>query len=107
VSAVDHEVLKTLATFLKAEGDAKFRSAFMPKIDLPADHRLLMEAIMALAETDYRRAAIDAGTASEVALSFAINEEPMSMGLNSEFINRAIRTRITGKLESQPRRCPE
>jgi serine/threonine protein kinase len=90
-STADREVLKTLAAFLNAGGEAQFRSAFIPKIDLPPDHRLLMQAIMALAETDYRRAAIDAGTASEVALASAIYAELMSKGLNPEFIDRTIR----------------
>jgi serine/threonine-protein kinase len=90
-STVDREVLETLAAFLDAEGGARFRSVFIPKIDLPPDHRLLMQAIMALAETDYRRASIDAGTASEVALSSAICEELTSKGLNPEFIDRTIR----------------
>jgi hypothetical protein len=49
-----------------------------------------MQAIMALAEADYRRASIDAGTASEVALSSAIGEELASKGLNPEFIERTI-----------------
>jgi eukaryotic-like serine/threonine-protein kinase len=91
-SSVDREVLKTLAAFLSAEGGgAQFRSVFVPKIDLPPEHRLLMQAIMALAETDYRRAAIDAGTASEVALASAIYGELTRKGLNPEFIDRTIR----------------
>jgi hypothetical protein len=73
-SNVDRQVLKTLAEFLDAESSAIFQSSptddrsgssFTPKIDLPPDHRFLMQAIMALAEGDYRRAAIEAGTASE------------------------------------------
>ena len=91
-SAVDREVLKTLAAFLNAEGGAQFASAFMPNIDLPPDHRLLMQAIMALAETDYRRAAIDAGTASEAALGSAISVELQMKGLNPEFIEHIIRS---------------
>jgi serine/threonine protein kinase len=91
-STVDREVLQTVETFLNAEGATQTRSVFIPKIDLPPDHRLLMQAIMALAETDYRRASIDAGTASEVALASAIHEELTSKGLNPEFIDRAIRT---------------
>jgi hypothetical protein len=47
--------------------------------------------MMALAETDYRRAAIDAGTASEVALATAIYDELTSKGLNPEFAERTIR----------------
>ena len=92
-STVDREVLQTLAAFLKAESaGAQFRSVFIPKIDLPPEHRLLMQAMMALAETDYRRAAIDAGTASEVALATAIYDELTSKGLNPEFAERTIRT---------------
>ena len=91
-STVDREVLKTLAVFLSAEGGAQFRSAFMPKIDLPPDHRFLMQAIMALAETDYRRAAIDAGTASEVALASAIYGELARNGLKPGYIDHTIRT---------------
>jgi len=47
---------------------------------------------MALAETDYRRAAIDAGTASEVALASAIYNELTRKEVNPEFIERTIRT---------------
>jgi serine/threonine protein kinase len=90
-SSVDRKVLQSLAVFLNTEGGTQVRSVFVPKIDLPPEHRLLMEAIMALAETDYRRAAIDAGTASEVALSSAIYNELASKGLNPEFIDRTIR----------------
>jgi serine/threonine protein kinase len=91
-STVDREVLKTLAAFLNSASTTKSRPVFIPKIELPPEHRLLMQAMMALAETDYRRAAIDAGTASEVALASAINEELTSKGVNPEFIERAIRT---------------
>jgi serine/threonine protein kinase len=91
-STVDREVLKTLAVFLNTEGGVQFRPAFISKIDLPPEHRILMQAIMALAEADYRRAAIDAGTASEVALASAVQDELMSKGLNSEFIDYTIRT---------------
>jgi serine/threonine protein kinase len=91
-TTVDREVLKTLAAFLNAESGTQFRSVFIPKIDLPPDHRLLMQAMMALAESDYRRAAIDAGTASEVALTSAIYNELISKGLNPEYIDRTIRT---------------
>jgi len=105
-SNVDGQVLKTLAAFLDAEdstiiqsssGGDRSGSSFMPKIDLPPDHRLLMQAIMALAEGDYRRAAIDAGTASEVALASAISEQLEAKGLNQEFIDQT--TRGPGGLE--------
>lgn len=91
-SNVDSTVLKTLETFLNTEGGAQFQSAFTPDIDLPPDYRLLMQAIMSLAETDYRRAAIDAGTASEVALASAISDELHIKELNSEYIDHAIRS---------------
>ena len=89
-STVDREVLRTLTTFINAGGRAQFLPVFIPKVDLPPDHRFLMQAITALAESDYRRAAIDAGTASEVALASAIKEELMSKGVNPEFIERTI-----------------
>jgi hypothetical protein len=47
---------------------------------------------MALAETHYRRAAIDAGTASEVALASAISDELQEKGLSPEYIERTIHT---------------
>jgi serine/threonine protein kinase len=96
-SNIDRQVLKTLAAFLDAEGSAiiqsspggdRIGSSFTPKIDLPPDHRLLMQAIMALAEGAYRRAAIDAATASEVALASAISEQLEAKGLNQEFIDQ-------------------
>ena len=52
---------------------------------------------MALAEGDYRRAAIDAGTASEVALASAISEQLEAKGLNQEFIDQT--TQGPGGLE--------
>lgn len=99
-SNVDGQVLETLAAFLDAEGSAmvelspnvdRIESSFMPKIELPPDHRLLVQAIMALAEDDYRRAAIDAGTASEVALASAISEILEAKELNQEYIDQTIR----------------
>jgi serine/threonine protein kinase len=99
-SNIEPQVLKTLAAFLDVKRNASIRSlprgdrialSFTPNIDLPPDHRLLMQAIMALAEADYRRAAIDAGTASEVALASAISELLQTKGLNNEFIDQTIR----------------
>jgi serine/threonine protein kinase len=99
-SNIDREVLKTLARFLSVEGSAVMKSvpdadglglSFAPNIELPPDHRLLMQSIMALAEADYRRAAIDAGTASEVALASAITEILQAKELNAEFIGQTIR----------------
>jgi serine/threonine protein kinase len=98
-SNIDPEVLKTLQTFLAVEGatgippspGANRVEVFTPNVDLPPDHRLLMQSIMALAEGDYRRAAIDAGTASEVALTSAISELLQAKGLNDEFIDQTVR----------------
>ena len=99
-SNIDRAVLDTLAAFLAAEGGVTIKSvpdtsrvgiSFTPDIDLPPDHRLLMQSIMALAEADYRRAAIDAGTASEVALASGVNELLQAKGLNDEFIDQTIR----------------
>ena len=64
--------------------------SFTPNVELPADHRFLMQAMMALAETDYRRAAIDAGTASEFALASAISELLRAKGVPQEFIEHLI-----------------
>ncbi len=99
-SNVDRRVRKTLAAFFDAEGIAVIKSppgsdqirlTFTPKIELPPEHRLLMQGIMALAETDYRRATIDAGTASEVALTAAISGQLTARGLNQEYIDQTIR----------------
>jgi serine/threonine-protein kinase len=99
-SNIDGHVLKTVAAFLDAEASTitqsppdgdRSRSSFMPKIDLPPDHRILMQAIMALAEGDYRRAAIDAGTASEVALASVISEQLEAKELNQGYISQTIR----------------
>jgi serine/threonine protein kinase len=96
---IDHKVLKTLATFLDTESGAVIKStagpaqrefSFTPNIELPPDHRFLMQAIMALAEADYRRAAIDAGTASEVALSSAIAHLLQAKDVPQEFIENLI-----------------
>jgi serine/threonine protein kinase len=96
---IDHEVLKTLATFMDTGSSAMIKStagrdrkefSFTPNIDLPPDHRFLLQAVMALAETDYRRAAIDAGTASEVALSSAISELLQAKEVPQEFIDHLI-----------------
>jgi serine/threonine protein kinase len=96
---IDDEVLKTLAAFLDTESSAMIKPAaghyrddfsFTPNIELPPAHRFLMQAIMALAESDYRRAAIDAGTASEVALASAISELLQAKGVPQQFIDQLI-----------------
>jgi serine/threonine protein kinase len=96
---IDHDVLKTLATFLDIEsssmlkptaGGDRYEYSFMPNVELPPGHRFLMQSIMALAETDYRRAAIDAGTASEVALATAITKLLQAKGVPQDFIDQLI-----------------
>ncbi len=97
-SDLDRDVLQTLETFLAVEEASRISPApgesrlevFKPNVNLPPDHRLLMQAIMALAEGDYRRAAIDAGTASEVALGSAMREVLQSKNLNDEFIDQMV-----------------
>lgn len=96
---IDHEMLKTLTTFLGTESSAMIKSTagrdrnefpFTPNVELPPDYRFLVQAIMALAETDYRRAAIDAGTASEVALSSAISGLLQAKEVPQKFIEQLI-----------------
>lgn len=97
---IDPEVHRTLTSFLgtgstgmavKSTGGTDRRVfSFIPDIELPPEHRFLMQAIMALAETDYRRAAIDAGTATEVALSTAISELLYAKQVPPEFIEQLI-----------------
>jgi hypothetical protein len=101
-SSIDGELLKTLLAFLNKDyhtlikpppNGAQFKPACTgkaPETSLAADHRLLMQAIMALAEADYRRAAIDAGTATERALAWAISGELRIRGLNAEYIEQTI-----------------
>jgi hypothetical protein len=91
-SNADREVLKTLESFLDTADGAQFKSVLIPNVDLPSEHRLLMQAIVALGEADYRRAAIDAGAASEVALASAIYKVLQARGLNEEYIDHTIRT---------------
>jgi serine/threonine protein kinase len=65
-------ILKTpLEAYLNTDSSALAQS---PSPVLPDDHRYLMQAIIALAETDYRRAVIDAATATEMALRWAISD---------------------------------
>jgi serine/threonine protein kinase len=82
-----------LATLIKLPRNTKFVALTkMPsEMDLSPDHRCLVQAIMALYETDHRRAAIDAGTATEVALALAISGELQAKGLNPKTIDLIIR----------------
>jgi hypothetical protein len=58
---------------------------------LPPEHRLLLDAQAAVLRGDLRRAVIDAGTATEVALASAIASELGRAGLTAEFIDNVIK----------------
>jgi serine/threonine protein kinase len=102
-SNVEGDALSTLATLLNMDlitltkspthGD-QFRLAFRsvsPETDLSPDHRFLMLAVIALAETDYRQAVIDAGTATEIALASTISDKLRAKGLNDKYIHLTTR----------------
>jgi hypothetical protein len=60
-------------------------------VGLPRDHGYLKQAIIALAETDYRRAVIDAATATEVALGQAISDHLRQRGWTAGDIRETLR----------------
>ena len=83
-------VLKpALATYLLADADALTESP--SSVSLQDDHRYLMLAVRELAETDYRRAVIDAATAAEIALRWAISNCLQRKGWSLHDIDRTIR----------------
>jgi serine/threonine protein kinase len=63
---------KPLQAYLEADSDAFIRRRWAPNV--PDDQGYIMQAIIALAETDHRRAVIDAATATEMALKLAITK---------------------------------
>jgi serine/threonine protein kinase len=77
-----------LEAYLKADSSALAQSPAI--VILPDDHRYLMQAIIELAETDYRRAVIDAATATEVALRRAISDHLQQRGWRSRDIDQTI-----------------
>ena len=77
-----------LEAYLNADG---FLTESATTMGLPRDHAYLKQAIIALAETDYRRAVIDAATATEVALGQAISEHLRQRGWTSGDIRETIR----------------
>jgi serine/threonine protein kinase len=82
-----------LSTIIKLPHGVQSKLAFTkisPEIGLSSDHHCLMLAIIALAETDYRQAVIDAGTAAEIALRAAISHQLGAKGLNSKCTNLII-----------------
>ena len=79
----------TLKVYLKEDSSAFMRSP--SSASLPDDHRCLMQAIIELSETDYRRAVIDACTAAEVALSCAIADGMSKKNWTGGAIDETIR----------------
>jgi len=77
-----------LKAYLEADGNALAQSPAV--VILPDDHRYLMQAIIELAETDYRRAVIDAATATEVALRWAISDHLQQKSWSSRDIDQTI-----------------
>jgi serine/threonine protein kinase len=78
---------KPLEAYLKADGDAFIQPRRAPN---PDDHGFMMQAIIALAETDYRRAVIDAATATEMTLRLAIAGYMQQRGRGSREIEQII-----------------
>lgn len=79
----------TLEAYLNADSSALTESP--SAVGLPDDHGYLKQAIITLAETDYRRAVIDAATATEVTLRWAISDHLQQRGWISRDIGETIR----------------
>jgi hypothetical protein len=79
-----------LEAYLNADSSALTESA-SSTVNLPRDHSYLKQAIIALGETDYRRAVIDAATATEVALERAISHHLRQRGWTTGDIRETIR----------------
>jgi hypothetical protein len=58
---------------------------------LPVEHKLLLEAWIALLEGDHRRAVIDAGTATEVALATAISGQLLRSRVPPNLVDEVIK----------------
>jgi serine/threonine protein kinase len=78
----------SLEAYLNANSSALAQSP--ATVILPDDHRYLMQATIELAETDYRRAVIDATTATEVALRWAISDHLQQRGWRARDIDQTI-----------------
>jgi serine/threonine protein kinase len=78
-----------LEAYINADGSALTESP--SAVSLPRDHGYMKQAIIALAETDYRRAVIDAATATEVALGRAISDHLRQRGWTAPDIRETIR----------------
>jgi serine/threonine protein kinase len=79
----------TLESCLNGDSDALAESPSAGS--LSDDYGYLRQAIIALAETDYRRAVIDAATATEVAIRWAISEQLQQRGWSARDIDQTIR----------------
>jgi hypothetical protein len=79
-----------LSAYLTADVGALIESP--SAVSLQDDHRYLMLAIRELAETDCRRAVIDAATAAEIALRSAISSCLQRKGWSLHDIDRVIRS---------------
>jgi serine/threonine protein kinase len=82
----------TLKPILEAylNADSGPLTASVSEISLPEDHSYLKQAIIALAETDCRRAVIDAATATEMALRRAISDHLQQRGWTSRDISETM-----------------
>jgi serine/threonine protein kinase len=78
-----------LEAYLDVDSGALAESA--SAINLPDDHSYLKQAVIALAETDYRRAVIDAATAAEMGLKWAISNHLQQRGWTIRDISETIR----------------
>jgi serine/threonine protein kinase len=87
-SNVGRALKAPLRDCLKADSNALIQSS--SPVDGPDCHRYLMKSIIALAETDYRRAVIDAATATEMALRSAISDYLRKRNWSSRDIDQVI-----------------
>jgi eukaryotic-like serine/threonine-protein kinase len=78
-----------LAAYLMADASALTETP--SAVSLQDDHRYLMLAVRELAETDYRRAVIDAATAAEMAIRWAISNHLQQKGWSLRDIDQTIR----------------
>jgi serine/threonine protein kinase len=88
-SNVGADLKAPLRSYLKADSGTLIQSPSL--MVLPDDHRYLMKAMVALAETDSRRAVIDAGTATEMALKLGITNHLRKKNWSSKDIEETIR----------------
>jgi serine/threonine protein kinase len=78
-----------LESYLNADNGPVSES--VSEVRISDDHGYLKQAIIALAETDYRRAVIDAATATEMALRRAISDHLQQRGWTPRDISETMR----------------